>query len=425
MKKIILAFFFFAAVAVNASELNTKAETTVDGVEITASVYPPEGFMKNSWGQIRYRMDNKSDKVAKLIKVEHTWSFAGEKSNDSWTTNLNVVASPGKTGKTEKYQYLPGSIADKGEASSNGFSTILNVLTYSIGDEVKTFDYALDVDVATIDEPFEEHEGQYVTLNFTKKAFEGIDNLPEILACMDNVYLAMMELTGYRPFDAKKIEYRECPRHSAWAFAGNPINLNRLYVRDSLVSYSRGEINFGWTHELGHDFDNGGINSWYRISSQYAEYQANIKLAYAWSKLAVDGSDFLVTLWSRTGQRSGLPKVTGTQFVNSFFYGFGEDYLLSDRKWESMLSDEFFDFHIRMIRTYGWELLENWYKAMHALMNKGLERPASNEDKLNLSCAIFSEISGKDQVKYFQKWRFPVTEEGVKAAKENYPVAEV
>ena len=411
-----------AVLLLTAAASATAVKIADDTISAEVKIWPEEGWMKNGWGKVFFTVENKTDNTVELVKSQMQWMANGNVMLDPWSNDFNTRIDAGQTQKQEIMAWYNPHVL---EAAENKIGQIKGAIVYTVHDKEKSLDYVLDVPEATLAEPLKKVKGQYVTLNLMESRYDGIDNIDTIITGMDAVYQAMADLTGHRPYDAANVEYKECPRNFAWAYAGNPIVLNTSYVKESIDEYNSGLINFGWTHELGHDFDDS-IGHWYIVTGEWAEFQANIKLSYAWETVADGTGDFLVRLWEQGGSRTKLPKVTGRQFNDSYFLTFGMGYLAdSDRSWESLKSDELHSFHSLLVRRYGWDILKQTYRTYVAFNEKGLKPPKDKAEKVNLMCAVMSKAVGKDLSAVYQQWRMPVTAEGIKAAKEKYPVEEV
>lgn len=397
-------------------------EVADDSIKVKVDIWPEEGWMRSGWGKVRFKFDNKVDESIEFVKSQMQWMANDDVMLKPWSNNFGFEVQPKESKKHSVLAWYNPTVLEKSE---DGTGQIKGAVIYKVAGEEKTLEYILDIPEATLPEPLKKVEGQYVSLNLMESQYEGIDNIDTIIKGMDAVYQAMAELTGYRPYDAKNVEFRESPRHFAWAYAGNPIILNTSYVRGSIKEYDSGIINFGWTHELGHDFDDR-IGRWYIPSGDWAEFHANIKLSYAWEKVADGNGDFLVMLWEQGGSRKNLPKVSGRQFNDSYFLTHGIRYVAdSERKWETLKSDEIHSFHSLLVRRYGWEIMKQFYRTYVEFDKRKLKRPKDKVEKVNLMCAVMSKAAGKDLSGVYQQWRMPVTAEQIKAVKEKYPVDKV
>jgi len=93
---------------------------------------------------------------------------------------------------------------------------------------------------------------------------------------LDDVYEYYQDLTGYTPYNGDKIEIKSTRENiNAWALSGNPILWAREWVPLQVsVINQYGDISFGITHEISHDFDT------YKWNFD-AEFWANFKMCYA------------------------------------------------------------------------------------------------------------------------------------------------
>lgn len=404
--------------------ISSAEEKSNEGVavELNASIYPEAGWMKGGWGKVVLRLENTGSDKARIKNVKFSWMDKDGSAFSEWSKNINKDLKSGAKSKEQLTTWFNPSALENGPEA--GAHLKLFVVCEIDGSE-QLLPAEITIPEAVLPEALKTITGENISLSLMESRFGLVDNMDEILASMDQMYAAMEDLTGRKPFGGKVIDFKECPRHMAWAYAGNPTVLNTAYVADSLKTYSKGEISFGWVHEMGHDFDNG-IGKWYIAGSQWAEWQANFKLSYAWEMKALNNSEFKVRLWQPGKSRSTLPMVTGRQFTDAYFIPFGIDYLADpERSWKTLMSDEIHSFHTLLARQYGWELYKNWYRSYQKLVAMGLKPPRKNEEKITLECAILSAISGDDLSATFKKWRLPVTDDGLAAVREKYPVAEV
>jgi len=114
-------------------------------------------------------------------------------------------------------------------------------------------------------------------------------------------------------------------------------------------------------------------------------------------------------------------RVPITKLGDRFFLLFGEKYLADQtRSWKTLDSDELQSFFQRIVRVYGWDPIKKWYRLIGAVKDKGIPAPTTPEEKVNFQFAALNKAVGQNLIKYYQLWRFPVTEESLKAAAEKY-----
>ena len=109
----------------------------------------------------------------------------------------------------------------------------------------------------------------------------------QLLDNLQSAYEAYYELTGSAPFYGDKLNMLETfqPAYLKYgAVSGNTIRLSNSQV-EALKSYEEsGFVNFGWLHEIGHDFDNGSELKTGKIYNYgwdfHDEFWANTKMLY-------------------------------------------------------------------------------------------------------------------------------------------------
>jgi hypothetical protein len=200
--------------------------------------------------------------------------------------------------------------------------------------------------------------------------------------------------------------------------------LNTDYVSETLKDFDDGFISFGWIHEMGHNFD--VLGDWYMWNGPACEFQANFKLGYAFETIA--DQSFRIKWAYAPGYPCPTKKevMRGTDLIEKFFLSFGDQYLADPtRTWDTMSSDEIHTFFQRIQRIYGWEPFRQWYRTYRKLADRGMKAPEKAEDKINLVAAILSKNTKADLIPLFQRWRFPVTPEAVKAISDKYQLSQL
>ncbi|MBQ4530539.1 MAG: InlB B-repeat-containing protein [Lachnospiraceae bacterium] len=109
----------------------------------------------------------------------------------------------------------------------------------------------------------------------------------QLLNNLQSTYEAYYELTGSAPFYGDKLNMLETfqPAYLKYgAVSGNTIRLSNSQVEALQAYMESGFVNFGWLHEIGHDFDNGSELSTGRIYNYgwdfHDEFWANTKMLY-------------------------------------------------------------------------------------------------------------------------------------------------
>jgi hypothetical protein len=267
-------------------------------------------------------------------------------------------------------------------------------------------------------EPLVTISGEHVGLALMESRYAKFVSQEETLAWLDATYDAMADLTGGVPYEGRPILLREAPESSWWACAGETIRLNTRYVDTTLRDCDAGLVCFGWTHEMGHDFD--VLGRWYIWDAPSDEWQANLKLQYAFEHLP----DAWIR-WSHADKEypwhSAGTVIAAREYGDRFFAFFGDSYLADPgRPWTSMRSDEIHSFALRLARVYGWGVWKAWYRDYARLEASGMQPPETPKGKVDLMAALLAKETGGDVVPAFQRWRFPVTDASVREAAERY-----
>ena len=229
-------------------------EVKVRGDNISASKDFKDGVHVNLWGNKGYPMDFVND-----FKTE---SFG-------WCT-------------MQVYFYT----------TSTGLTTIQcgldNVRGTAYFDDIRIKEYtytAADEDKRII------KETDNIRLSLTPETLEtsGIsqEKLQQLLEDLQSTYKAYYDLTGSAPYYGDTINMLESFRPvylKYGAVSGNPIHLSGSQVSALKLYMEKGCVNFGWLHEIGHDFDNGSDIKEERTYNYgwdfHDEFWANTKMLY-------------------------------------------------------------------------------------------------------------------------------------------------
>lgn len=381
---------------------------------------PDSGWMAGGYGNLHFTFDNKSDQPMTVMALSGHWHANGQPSDRKpWYWEVNQVVEPGTTGKFQLTSWMPPEIA---ESSPNQKPSVL--ITAKVrgadGQEASSNAVMVEVAIAALTEKLKRVDGRFVAMELGESRFKNFKNSKEVLAFLDQTYLAMQDLTGFTPYDGNILVIKECPDNPSWAYAGNPIMANTKFVGQTVEEFDRFEVSFGWTHEMGHCFDFGG---WYIWNSPASEFQANFKLAFAYEMLLTPESKFRMVSWkSLVGNEK--KRLTGREFVDGHVVAAADEYLAdASRTWDKMDADDLHAFFYRIVRTYGWEPIKRWYRTYDILTKAGYERPEDDAGKVQLICAILSRAIGVDLQPRFALWRFPVTSQDVAAMDARYDLA--
>ncbi len=383
------------------------------------TVWPPEGWVSNGYGEMHFEYDNTGTGAAKVVKWTGTWLVDGV-AKHTWDWDAKIDVLPGATAKGSLTAWMPPQVAAVAYKRCvpviNG-TTIVEFAGGSIA-----VPYSVNVPVYALPGKMKLVKGTHVGLRCQEPRFASLSNLARTVSFLDSAYVAMHELTGYTPFNGELMVLEETARFPAWAYAGNPVSLNTEFVPESLREMDRGEVCFGWLHEMGHNFDFGG---WYIWNGPAAETHGNLKLAYAIETLVTPSSPLRIKSW-RAQPDGTKPLVEGKRFNDSFYVPAGDAYLADKaRTWDSMASDDIHAMFMTFVRKHGWNCLKTWYRTYAALEAAKLPMPESTEDKIRLACAIMSEATGADATPEFLRWRLPVRKGDVAALRAKYQLAKL
>ena len=370
------------------------------------------GWMLNGWGNYSITVSNSTPDPVRIVKITSAW----QKGSSVDKENLDISVVPGTTHTLTRTIYLPEKTINKfGDATP----VIAGTLSLAANAETNALPFLVEIPIATLPEPLVTITGSYIGVALQQSRYTNFPAQNTMVRWLDQAYKQMWNLTGGRPYNDALVIYKECPAHPWWAYAGNPIVLNYNFVESTVDDYNNELPSFGWIHELGHDFDDG-IGQWYNYDGPSVEFQANIKLVYA--LLHMRDRDLI--RMKHAGNAYKVPdkdrKRTVDEWLSVFARYFGDTYLASTNSWHKMESDDYLSFFMRIADVYGWDSIEQWYRAYRRLQAQNFVPPSSPEDKINLICAILSETTGTNMVPAFQLWRLPVSNESVAAIKERY-----
>lgn len=400
--------------------LTLPALARAQNITLHAENSQPKGWGAGGWGSYRFVLKNDTGQDAVIVSWSAHWEAQGRPIGDAWGGDVNQPLPAGKTVTRDEVGLLPVEVA---RAAKPGAAEMAGQFVVRQGNQNIPLPFHVNVPEATLPEPLKLVRGKTVGLDLMQSRYKTFHHLDRTLRWLDECYAAMIELTGEKPFGGKLMIYKEAPPHPWWAYAGQEMILNTDYVGSTLKDFDDGLISFGWVHEVGHNFD-AELGKWYIWSGPAAEWQANFKLCYALE--SIPDQSFRIR-W--TFQAPGYPapdthiRLTGTQLVERFFLMFGDKYLADpSRAWDTLSSDEMHTFFQRLQRVYGWDVFKRWYRTYRRLENAGQKPPEKSEEKIALIAAILSAETKVDLVPTFQRWRFPVTPESVRAMRERYGI---
>ncbi|MBN1919584.1 MAG: hypothetical protein JW889_16940 [Verrucomicrobia bacterium] len=398
-------------------------------ITMTITSDPPDGWMREGWGCLAFTFTNNTDTPARIVGWTAHWEAKGEavdlsdgEDDGIARDDEKVDLPPGQEVKVDRVGWLAPKALD---AAAPEAPVWKGTFTIEQGDKTTELAWQYAVPEAVLPEPLVEMKGEYIGYALMKSRYEGFKSKERLLTWLNESYKAMWDLTGHRPYNGDYVLIRESPSHPWYAYAGNPIVMSSRSLKGFVEDIDAGFMPFGWTHELGHDFDDV-IGEWYIWDGGSCEWQANWKLNYAYE--VMPDQDYKAK-WGGSDSAGFNPPgdevvVSGPQFMDSFFLFFGDPYLADpNRTWDTMQSDDLHSFFLRIKDQYGWEPFKQWYRTYVRFEELGLAKPETAEDKINLIAAILSHTTGVDLVPVFQKWRMPVTEQRVAEMNKRYPIA--
>ena len=221
-------------------------------------------------------------------------------------------------------------------------------------------------------------ETDNIRLSLTPETLEtsGIsqEKLQQLLEDLQSTYKAYYDLTGSAPFYGDTINILESYRPAFLGYgavAGNPIHLSGSQVAALKLYMEDGDVNFGWLHELGHDFDNGSNVETATIYGYgwnfHGELWANTKMLYV-----LDNTDVSTNI---DGRHAGSLKEILPHYKQNY------------DKWHDEANGEFNDsYHDaltyilgRIIQDIGWE---PFVKTFHQYTAEEIPEPVTRLAKL-------------------------------------------
>ena len=403
MKKFFAFLIFFSATALAAP----------NPVTISGGLSPANGWMSNAWNWGRFKFQNNANTEFTVLKYHGSWRG----SEDFWENDVQVKLPPKGEGQWESAMYYPNemqNLSPKGPAIL-GYFTVQS----KNGKEIK-IPYDFEVKTATLETPLVAVTGTYMVISLQKKNWTNEPWEKELLDWMDETYAAMTDLVGRRPFDGALSRIEETPNSFAWAYAGNPIVLTGDFVPSTLQDFKKGLLSFGWTHEMGHNFDDK-IGEYYIWNAACAEFHANLKVCYAFEHMECAKKLGLEPKFTKYYPLDKTKRIAPNKLSDTFFLCFGDEYLADQKRtWDTLNSDEINAFFQRIIKVYGWDVIKRWYRLFVDLDKKGFPIIEKEEDRMPVALAALNKACGHNLIKTYQLWRFPVTEEQLLTISKKY-----
>jgi len=403
-QKILLAFLFFSC------SIFAYPSETAKKVELKVAISPEGGFMNGGYGSYKFTVINNTKKVIVADYATGVWHAGGQQYGE-WKNNLHLTVNPGEEQTNSFIGWMPPQTEDLAKRQT---PEVKGSVYIKQGKKVTELAYSVAVPVAKLPTALKVMEGNFVNLDLQEQTWNDVKHPEKVVGYLDMVYLCMQNLTANSPFKGEKMILKECPENPYFAYAGNPIVLNTGFVPKSVERFDNNEIDFGWVHEMGHNFDDE-IGEWYNDGT-FTEFQANIKLSYVVEQLCTENSNLRIKSW--IDKESML---TGEKFNDEYFAPYGSKYLTSDRSWEELISDEYHSLFLSVIREKGWKVMEDYYRVFGDLARSGKKFP-QGQDRVELSLAVFNHVAQNSLIPLYQKWRIPFTQQQLDSLLQKYGV---
>jgi len=405
-------------------------------IKMTIANKQKDGWMRKGWGQLTFTFKNEGELPSKLVWWKAQWIVNGEpfvpenpedpKDDGVWRHRGPLYLPAGEEVVLTKTGWLDPDMLDQAGSQT---PLLRGTIAFKTADLEFEVPWEFEVPEAVMKERLVRVEGKHMAYEITETHYNalGEEGSERLLRWLDEAYEAMVDLTGYTPYGGEVITIVESPPHPYYAYAGNPIIMNTMYMDDLVKHVNDKVMLFGWVHELGHDFDHADnlYGKWYMWSYGASEAQANIKVVYVHEAIA--DQDWKA-LWPKRPTAAYIAPVDdmpldGKDCMDKQFI-FNLDGYLADPTipWNVRFCQHVFLQRIGCV--YGWDPVKKWYRTYKIIADQGYERPETPEEKIRLMAAILCETTGVDLVPLFQLWRAPVTYETNAAMKAKYPIEE-
>ena len=393
--------------------LSTSAFSS-SNILFSSSSTPNKGWMANGWGVLHFNYYNPSPEEMQIQHISATW-YVGEDSISSWSQDRQITLNSRDSVSDSFVGWMPTDVVAASEAQNGAIPYLIGTCKITSGQNTINSPFTMEVPIATLDMPTKTMVAKYVSIELETTTWDLLKNPKEILGMLDETYKAMYKLTGNRPYNSANVLFKECPENPYFAYAGNPIVFNEKFVENSAKRMDRGEFDFGWVHELGHDFDDV-IGNWYNYGT-FTEFMANIKLSYVYETLVTDKKGYKLESWVNKGVF-----VNGEAFNVEYFLPFGVKYIDSDRTWETLISDEYHAMFYEAIQKYGWKCMKTFFRQYVKLSKSDIERPSTSLEKLELICAVLQNSTPESIIPLYEKYRLPVDDAKLKSINKKYNI---
>lgn len=194
-------------------------------VKLEVRIAPEEGWMNGGYGSLFFKYINHSGKEIRTGKVTGEWETGGENYNNwDWNPRLSIPAGSKKEGS------LIAWMPPKTEKPATGSIPVLKgEAVVFAGDEKLVLPYSVKIPVAQLPSPPVSKKGKYIKLILQEQTWKEVKEPDKVVDYVDKAYETMLELTDNRPFNGDLMALKECPRNPYFAYAGNPVILNRTF----------------------------------------------------------------------------------------------------------------------------------------------------------------------------------------------------
>ncbi|MFR9523790.1 MAG: M60 family metallopeptidase [Rikenellaceae bacterium] len=366
-------------------------------LDVKATVSQRGGaIMLNGYGTIVYELTNTSDKTIHVHGVESSWN-AGGQSYNGWNQHQDMTLA---ANETKKFDTIVWMSPQTEEMAGGATPFVSGEVRYEIEGSKAAAPYKVDVVIASLPSPMKIIKGKYIGIELQESTWAEVDHDKKIVKYVDQTYKWMQDLTSNTPYNGDLMILLEAPENPYYAYAGNPIVMNTKFVAKAAATFDNDLVEFGWVHEMGHDFDDV-IGNWYNWGT-FTEFQANIKLSYVVEMMCKPKSKIKINSWV-----DKKTPMDGVEFNDEFFVPYSKAYLASDKAWTEMISDDYHSLFMAVIREQGWGVLKDFYATFGELSKRADNYP-HGMDRVELALSVFDKCAGGDLSELYAQYRIPL-----------------
>ncbi len=372
------------------------------------------GIMINGWGSISYTFKNNTNSTITIENISGGWNAGGENYNN-WSEKKGITIEPGKEAKANVITWMPPKTEKLANGETPYISGVINYYTSDTKAIKKGAGYRLPVAIAVLPSPLRLESGKYAGVELQESTWAKLNNPDKIVKYVDETYKYMVELTGNTPYNGDLMVIKECPENPYFAYAGNPIVLNTRFAFGSAQAFDNDLVDFGWVHEMGHDFDDV-IGHWYNYGT-FTEFQANIKLSYVVERMCKGKSKLKIKSWV-----DRATPLNGKEFNDEFFGPFSKKYLASDKPWTKMSSDDYHSLFHTVIRDKGWNVMKKFYATYVKLSKESKMEHPRGEERVLLALSVLNKCAGGKLAPLYQEYRIPLNDAEMNSLLKKYNI---